>query len=82
MEDIKKMQEFKPFKEGKVREVYDIGENLTGNDAASRLLDVGTGGVLDGDFKIGRLEDELSLIGGLEQDAREDGEGRARRHAL
>ena len=22
------MQEFKPFKEGKVREVYDIGENL------------------------------------------------------
>jgi phosphoribosylaminoimidazole-succinocarboxamide synthase len=28
MEDIKKMQEFKPFKEGKVREVYDIGENL------------------------------------------------------
>ena len=60
----------------------DIGENLTGNDAAARLLDVGTGGVLDGDFKIGRLEDELSLIGGLEQDAREDGEGRARRHAL
>ena len=50
----------------------DIGENLTGNDAASRLLDVGTGGVLDGDLKIGRLE----------QDAREDGEGRARRHAL
>ena len=28
MEEIKKKQEFKPFKEGKVREVYDIGENL------------------------------------------------------
>ena len=28
MEDIKKIQKFKPFKGGKVREVYDIGENL------------------------------------------------------
>ena len=25
---VKKMQEYKPFKEGKVRQVYDIGENL------------------------------------------------------
>ena len=28
MEDKSSMQEFKPFKEGKVREVYDNGESL------------------------------------------------------
>ena len=32
------MQEFKPFKEGKVREVYDIGENQSSGLITQRIL--------------------------------------------
>ena len=51
----------------------DICKQLAGDDATAGLLDICTGGVLDRDFEIGRLEDEFALIGCLEQDAREDG---------
>ena len=61
--------------------LHNVGEELSRQNGLAVFLDEGGGGILDGQFEIRRLENDL-IAGSFDEDTREHGERRARGNTL